>query len=182
MKLTKSEKLIILMLCDIQEKMGVQGDFDAKFIKSAIFAGQSWALDWQYGAALHDEDSNPKIVGEVCDILDMWEALEIGYEDLSSADKARVASEADPFGKDIRFRGFDGNRESGHLGVARFLVESMGRYSRFVSRDLNSHGPSIEMYRRMLNAYKSLNLAGDQPDANQIIAVLKECVHPSRRT
>src|SRR5205085_8801355 len=112
-------------------------------------------------------------VAEVVDILDMWSFLEEGHESLSVSDKDRVKTEAHPFGDNVHFRGFDGNNETSHFGIARFLVHKLERFDRFEHRDLNSHFPSIDTYRRMLRVFlpRRQSLMGARLSANQIIAI-----------
>ena len=40
MKISDGEKLIILMLSELYEKLGVDGEIEPDFIKSAIFSDQ----------------------------------------------------------------------------------------------------------------------------------------------
>lgn len=110
----------------------------------------------------------------------MWNFIESGYGKLSKKDKERVETEAEPFGKSITFRGFDGNNESEHMGIARFLIDDLERFSTLKGRDLNSHMPSTETYRRMLGVFEPMrrNLMGGELSASQIIDVLKAMRHP----
>jgi hypothetical protein len=98
-------------------------------------------------------------------------------------DKARIEKEAEPFGKNLRFRGFDGNNETEYLGVSRFLIEHLDRFTHFKGRDLNSHMPSIEAYRRMYEVFKPMrnSLGRGELNASQIIEILKAELHPSMR-
>jgi len=41
MKITDGEKLILLMLSDLYERLGVEGEIEPEFIKSAIFSDRS---------------------------------------------------------------------------------------------------------------------------------------------
>ena len=90
-------------------------------------------------------------------------------------DKERVESEAAPLGNDVTFRGFDGNNESDHYSVALFLINDMGRFNCFKDRDLNSHLPSINDYRRMLAVFEPMRktLVGRALSASQIINLQK---------
>ena len=47
MKLTNPEKLILVMLSEIYEKLGIQGETDTKFLLNAIYEGHTWALSWK---------------------------------------------------------------------------------------------------------------------------------------
>ena len=117
----------------------------------------------------------PRVVSEVFDVLDMWSFIERGYAKLSEKDKKRVESEAAPLGNDVTFRGFDGNNESDHYSVALFLINDMGRFNCFKDRDLNSHFPSINDYRRMLAVFEPMRktLVGRALSASQIINLQK---------
>lgn len=123
----------------------------------------------------HDHADDPRDVRFVVDVLDMWSFFEEGHQALSAKDKARVEKEADPFGKQVRFAGFDGNGESTLLGIARFLTDKMDRFTRFKGRDLNSHAPTVATYRRMLRIFAPMraSLAGRKINADEIIAILK---------
>ena len=174
-KFSDGDKLILRMLCDLYEHQKEDGDFDPMFVRKAINEGHYWALDWEYG--INGDVTSPRVVSEVCDVLDMWSFIERGYEQLSEKDKERVESEAAPFGKDVTFKGFDGNNESEHFSVANFLINDLGRYYRFKGRDLNSHYPGIDGQRRMLAIFKpmleSSSLVGGELSASQIIDLLK---------
>lgn len=121
--------------------------------------------------ARHD----PRDVSFVVDVLDMWNFIERAYEELTDSDKKRIAEEAEPFGEHVTFLGFDGNNEASLLGIARFLINDLERFSRFEGRDLNSHSPTIDKYRRMLRVFSELRpqLAGRELDADELIQLLQ---------
>jgi len=70
MKFTDGEKLIILMMSEVYEKLGINGEIDPEFIKSAIFNDKLWGLRWKYSGIPFEEAEDPQIVKEVVDILD----------------------------------------------------------------------------------------------------------------
>jgi uncharacterized protein len=182
-KLTNPEKLTLMMLAEIHEALKIKDGVDTKFLKSAIYSGNTWALPWEMSGLLHSEDGEtPPEVKEVLDILDMWEFLEEAHGNFDTEDRKKVEVEAEPFGANVKFPGFDGNNETNLLGIARFLVEDMGRFSRFKGRVLNSHMPSVDVYRRMLTAYTPIREALDAKGmtADEVIRVLKAKRHPSR--
>ena len=184
MKLTDSEKLILIMLCDIHEALKLKNSVDPKFIREAIYSDNTWGLDWKYSGIFGSSETPQVVVNEVVDILDMWSFLEHGYDKLSQADKDQVEADAIPFGKTVRFLGFDGNNETEHMSVARFLIEQLGRFDSFKNRgDLNAHMPSLNTYQRMLSVFKPLRtgLADRSLSANEIIEILKARLHPSNR-
>lgn len=175
MELSSGEKLILVMLSEIYEHLKIEGEIDPQFVRSAIFSEQTWSLAWQYpGIFGSGENETPPVVREVGDILEMWEALEISYRELQPADKTRVDAETKPLG--VQFRGFDGNYETEYMGTAGFLINELERFSTFKGRDLNSHLPSLNTYRRMLAAFRLLRDSHtfNTLDAEQIIKILKE--------
>ena len=179
MKLSDGEKLIIEMLCEIYQHMGIKGEIDSQFVQKTIFGGQYWGLKWQYPGIFHDHEDSESTISEVCDILDMWSFIEDGYEKLSSEDKSRLKKKAIPF----EFHGFDGNNESEHYGIARFLIDHLDRFQSFKGRDLNSHHPSIDGYRRMLSVFEPMRatLANSSLGASAIMEILHARIHPENR-
>lgn len=186
MKLSDGEKLIIVMLADIHKALKIKNaEVDPQFVLDIVTSPHKWALRWKYSGIFNDDEEDDRLaVTETCDVLDMWTALEASYKHLSPADKKRVETEAAPFGKKVKFPGFDGNNEP-HHGIASTLIEKLGRWSNFDGRNLNSHSPTIDSARRMLSVFKPLMGTGatlHQLDADQVIAILKEQTHPSMRT
>jgi len=180
MNITDSERLIILMLCDISKRLKGAPEMDPEFIESALIGGHLWAFKWKYSSIFHGEETDRETVREVCDILDMWENIEISYSRLTPAERQAVQGQAGVFGQDVKFRGFDGNRETDHLSTARFLIEKLDRYEHFSGRDLNSHMPIIDANRRMLKAYKALNTT-ESLSAAHLSSILAEQIHPENR-
>ena len=183
MKISDGEKLILLMLSELYDKLGVDGEIEPDFIRSAIFTDNMWSIPWKYSGIPFEPQESPKIVKEVLDILDMWSVIERSYANLSEVDKKFVEEAAAPFGKDPAFRGFDGNNETDHMGVASFLVNELDRFEEFKGRDFNSHCPSIDTYNRMLSAYKPImeKIFFQPLSAQHIVEILKEKIHPDNR-
>lgn len=170
------ERLLIMMMRDIYKGLKLKtGEIDPDFVADVIFGGHYWAPMWEMQGLFHNSNDDPADVTFVVDVLDMWEFMESAFEKLSVADKTRLATEAAPFGKDVRFYGFDGNNESGHMGITRFLVEKMGRFSRFKGRELNSHRPVIGQYRRMFAEFEPMRstLVGKDLSVDQLIKLLR---------
>jgi uncharacterized protein len=101
--------------------------------------------------------------------------IEQSYADLSQADKAKLEGEVGTLGKDVRFHGFDGNNER-HYHIASYMIDDMHRrFQHFKGRDLNSHRPSIEAYRRMYAVFAPMraNLHNRNLGVNELTAILK---------
>ena len=183
MKLSDGEKLILLMLSELYDKLGVEGEIDPDFLRSAIFSNNIWSIPWKYPGIPFEDERDPEIVKEVLDILEMWSAIERSYQRLSDEEKSHVEKEAEPFGKDPKFSGFDGNYETDYMGIATFLVNDLDRFEEFKGRYLNSHSRSINAYKRMLSTYTLIRERTHyQPlSAKDLVEILQKRTHPSCR-
>ncbi|GAC1315751.1 MAG: hypothetical protein NVSMB28_00850 [Collimonas sp.] len=181
MELSDAEKLILTMLCEVHQHLDIAGAVDPKFVQSALHSGNTWGLRWKYGA-LYDGNarSDPPAVKEVVRILDMWSAIEDGYDALRSLDKDRVAASISPRQGDVKFMGFDSDTEFEHANIASFLIKDMQRFPKFAGRDIHSHLPSISIYRRMVRAFEPLQklIGKGRLNADQLIALLNENTGP----
>jgi len=174
MKLTNPEKLILIMLSDIHEKLGID-NVDTKLITNAIYSQNTWALSWELQGIVGDSpDTTPQEVIDVVDILDMWQFIEEAYETFDASEKTKIETETQR--KNVKFIGFDGNNETEYMSIARFLVEDMGRFSRFKNRELNSHCPLIQKYRQMFIVFEQMRKTLDDNNycltVNQVIELL----------
>jgi uncharacterized protein YfbU (UPF0304 family) len=183
MKLSDGEKLILIMLSEIHEKLKIENGVDTKLVKEAIYSGNLWGLKSGLGGILNDYEATEEVRREAVDILDMWSFIERDYEQLSPADKERVEKEVGPLGKHVRFSGFDGNGESQYIGIARFLIEHLDSFQIFKDRDLNAHMPTIEAHRRMLKVFEPLrrSLADARLSADNMVEILTARIHPENR-
>lgn len=110
---------------------------------------------------------------EAREILWMWSVVEKAYGRFSADERKRIELEAHPFGHDVRFKGFAGNEETKHLRAARDLV--YGDFHMFRGRDLDSHLPHLDWYRRMLRIFEDrLNTRpAEDLSVSDIIALMK---------
>ena len=179
MTMSQADILNTSLLCEIHNETVKNGELDSTFILNAVLGGHFWALNWQYTGLFHGHEDTPAAVSEVADILGMWSTIEYDLEALSDKDKAQVKEQAGS----AQFRGFDGNNETEHLGVARFMINEMDRFTEFKGRDLNSHGELLSMHHRMLAVFEPMRrgMVGQQLSATQIISLLKERIHPEKR-
>ena len=158
MKLTNPEKLILVMLSELYEKLGISGDsgIDPKFVQEAIYTDNTWAFEWKYSGIFDSSEPSPPELNEVVNFLDMWSFIEQAYGALEAEEKTDLEKKAAPFGKTTRFNGFDGNNESEYLSIAGFLIRQLDRFIEFKDRDLNSHMPSVAGYRRMYETFEPI--------------------------
>lgn len=184
MNITDGEKLILMMLSELYERLDIEGEIDPEFIKSAIFSQNSWGIPWKYSGIPFESQETPPLVKEVLDILDMWSCIEYAYQELSEAEKVQLEKDVDPFGKNPRFSGFDGNNESEYMNVASFLINELDRFQEFKGRSMNSHISTLETHHRMMNVFKGIRstLISEPMSLAQLTDVLLEKIHPERRT
>ena len=163
------------MLCDIHEKVGADRELDPKLIRHALIYGHTWGLEMEYANLFPTVGDNRNIKSEVIDFLDMFNFVEVAVERLTEEDRKRL--EAAIGHLDLaRFTGFDGNHESDHVSVMFFLVEDMGRFSRFKDRaNLNSHSERLARYRRMVAAFEPIRprLAGRELNLSELIEIIE---------
>lgn len=173
MKLSDGEKLIILMLCDMYKAMKIEGEFDPEFISKTIYDDQLWGFNWELSGIPFEKSETPPLVRETTDYLDMWRFIESGYQALAEEDKEKLAKLAAPFGSFGRFPGFDGNNEP-HFHIANYMVNLKHGFDSFKGRDLNSHHPSVEGYRRMYEVFEKMrpNLHNRELNSTELMAIL----------
>jgi uncharacterized protein YfbU (UPF0304 family) len=99
---------------------------------------------------------------EVFDILSMHRTLFDSVQRLQ--DKCDLEER-------IKFYGFDANNESEHLSFAKFFTKD-GRTFEEV-KVFNSHMPTLQRYRRMLQAWKSLGPPEKELTNEEVEAVLQ---------
>ena len=175
MKISDGEKIILLMLSELYEQLSIEGEIEPEFIKSAIYRQNLWGIPWKYSGIPFEDQETPAIVTEVIDILDMWSLIEHAYRELSAEEKKKLEEDAQPFGENPRFPGFDGNNESEYMNVASFLINDLDRFQEFKGRSLNAHMPTLEIYRRMLSAFEPIRktLKSGPMSLEQLTLVLK---------
>lgn len=175
-QLDKPQRLMVWLLTEIlKTQKGYESRDDISLIQEAIYGGHLWALDWELTGLMHSHTDKPEAVRFVVDVLDMWTFIERAFDALSDADKAKLEKEVPYTGKEPKFIGFDGNNETEHMGIASFLIQQMGRFTNFKSRDLNSHMPKVQRYAQMYQVFEPIRakLVGREMTVEEIIEVLK---------
>lgn len=175
-RFSDGEKMLILMMADLYKQLKLKDtEVNPAFLSKVIYGGHYWAPKWDMQGVFHDHVDDPEEVKHVVDVLDMWSFIEEAYEKFSAKQRAQIAEEVGPLGSHVSFHGFDGNNESSQLSIARFLVEDMERFARFKGRDLNSHHPTFERYRRMFDLFEPMRatLIGHGLNVQQVITLLK---------
>ncbi|MCI9742605.1 MULTISPECIES: YfbU family protein [Proteus] len=182
MKISQSEKLILALLCEIHQELGLdkKGGLDSKLISSALNTQNTWAIEQKYDGILwwNPEGEIPNDVAFVCNTLSMWRFIEISYNKLSSEEKFELKEKTHAFGNDITFNGFDGYSESKFISIAKFYINEMHVFSEFSGRTLSTHSPRATTYQRMLSNFKPikdemLHSSSNTLSIEQLIMILK---------
>lgn len=146
MQLSDGERLIVVMLAEVMEAMGLNGEIDPKLVKTLAYDHDDWAIAHKYHNLFNSEGPSEETVKETQDILWMWQVIESSIEELEGAE----AEQAAQFQPHTQFTGFDGNHDP-HHGVAHTLIKRLGLFDRFADRNLNSHSQAtLPRYRNML--------------------------------
>lgn len=180
MEFSAPQKLIVTLLTDIHQALGIKNSVDPMLVQRLVTSDRAWALEWAY-PGMFENGETPAHVKFVADVLDMWEFLIEAVEDLDAADKARLEELSPVFGRQVAFHGFDGNNETELMAMASILVNDLGRWSRFKGQDFNSHMPSADGYQRMLEKYSEVDDRFDDLSVEELAAILNERVHPANR-
>lgn len=88
----------------------------------------------------------------VLDVLNMYRTISNSYLELSK--KGTDLTE-----RDIAFKGFDGNNETGEYSFLRFVIKDYNRFNDLEENEFmkfNSHRPSIEQYEKQLDTYNNI--------------------------
>jgi uncharacterized protein len=99
---------------------------------------------------------------EVLDIMSMYQEMQDLYNKIP--DKSCIDLDQ------LTFPGFDGCNESNLLEYARYCIEDLGQYNRLRIIYLNSHHPTIDMYRRMLDEWREVQYCARKEDIIRILA------------
>lgn len=172
--LTDGEKLTTWLLTEIlKHQKGYPDQKMVDLLQDAISGGHHWAIRWKLSGVLHNHVDSPISLRETIDFMDMWSFIEEALESLSTADLGSLTSAIGPHYQKT-FTGFCGNTENEHIGIARFLVENMERFSRFEGRDFNAHFPTLDRYRRMFSIFDTIRpkLIGRRLSVDELVKVL----------
>lgn len=135
-----------------------------EIVESGYQRAYAWLVEQFSPDGLSDEEC-----GEVYDILDMHRRL--GFEYVKLSDKNGIDA------SELRFIGFDGNNESSYLAFHQFLAQQ----KKWVEvPPENSHSPTLDMYRRMLEVFRTVQKkrSWDKAEIQKIVAAR---VHPDHR-
>lgn len=183
MSYSQAEKLQLLMMCDIYRTLNIKNSFNPDVIEEAINTNNYWAISWD-NEALSDDNELPNNVRFVIDTIEMYLQLEYTYSNMSEEDQLEVRSLIPHFSPDtsLTFPGFDGNNETKYNQISRLL--NMLNCFKDINITKNSHHPSIDIYRRMLELFlpaRDKFIHGIGIPKSDFIQIFLERIHPDNR-
>jgi hypothetical protein len=176
--MTTTEKLTLLMMCDLFDHLGVDGDIDSSIVRKAVNSGNTWAIEREY-QILSIEEVPIKIQKKVDSAL-------IAYRNLSNSLRALTSAECDELKAKyklkthdtfIQFPGYDGNNESDYMSAASMLC-TLGLYTEQQEIDKNSHEENADDYDNVISSLEVLRKAGhniNRLDRSHLDEVLSLC-------
>lgn len=160
--LSRGERLILSVLCDVSRKVGTEGMVDPGFLQTAIQGGHSWAIEWEYPSLSHDHTNSRHTADFVVRVLSMWRAIEEGFDKLSQTEKQRLLQETGLAGAP-EFPGWNGEQEANLKSTARFMTDHMNLFPMFKGRSARaSTKPVLARYKRMIDCLDGLPKSGSE--------------------
>jgi uncharacterized protein YfbU (UPF0304 family) len=155
LRLTEGERVILLLLTEIQDHLKLESSSRANPLREAIVSGNLWSIEEHFPEVFDNMEITKATANEVREVLAMWQRLEESFSRLSPTEKEWLASTG-PQGQYVKFIGFSENYEPEQSQATRFLVNATEQFSYFKGRELNSHVPMSGQYRRMLPRFTSI--------------------------
>lgn len=150
MDLTREQRWMLTNQYLILEKLYPENADHYELTRETLEQGFELNYD-DYIPHIYERTMSKDACREVIDILEMFRSLERSYRQLPE-------KPADVTEHDVTFLGFDGNHETQQLSYAHFLIEKEGKWQELADHGdhLNSHGPFLDSYRRMLRVWQQL--------------------------
>jgi len=145
MELTDAERLILSNQYQLLAKL--EDDDHYALMAETLRRGYKWLYDEYLEQSLWPNVDDDK-AEFVVDVLDIYSAMKSSYGELE--DKSGIEA------REVEFPGFDGNNEADLMGFANFLLKH-GRFDDVLNKGgNNSHMPTVEIYGRMLQAWRDM--------------------------
>ena len=149
MEMTDVERLIFLMLSEINEKIGIKSNILPDFITTTNLRDKQ--------CPFIESSSNKKnalsITEEVVSILDMWVDIQRSHYSLTNEKREMLEINVPYIGNKPVFSGFDISYEKDYMELTRYLVGEIERFRKLWVSDFVSKTPSLNGYKRMLDVY-----------------------------
>jgi hypothetical protein len=172
LELTPAERVLLANQFRILEALYYSEKADSSKRHREILEG-GYSMHYSDFAPWLDREMNDAECNEVYDILSMFSNLFNSYQSL----KGKSGIEGPP----NKFWGFDRNTETNYYGFANYLINTCGQFAELKDSGdrLNSHGPYLPVYRRMLVQWRPVKKP--QLTKEEIKAICAAAIHPENR-
>jgi len=163
MQFTDEQRLIVIMLAEVQKALSVKGRFNPDFVKAVASDHHEFAIAFEH-QEVFTAGSEPADFSFVRDVLEMWSDLEESVQSLDEYGRSIVDAQLGATSSRAKFDGFDGNQEFTLIEYARLLIKDMRKFEEFDGRALNSHSPRRGRYSAMLREFAEIQdeIAGER--------------------
>jgi uncharacterized protein YfbU (UPF0304 family) len=144
MELTDAERLILSNQYQLLAKL--EDDDHYALMAETLRNGHKWLYEEYFQHLQPDLDDDKAEF--VVDILDIYSAMRSSYRDLE--DQSGVDAD------DVKFPGFDGNNEAELLVFADALLKHRRFEDTLRKHGNNSHMPTVDGYRRMIQTWEDM--------------------------
>lgn len=155
------QKLTLLMLADIHEKLEIKHSVDPAFVREMVLSGELWAVAEAYPRFFRSSDvESPECLEFVRDTLFMWDDVETAYDALTEQQKQKVSQLLGMGRVDYPgfFVGFSKSHEPVEHRVSHVLMNLIGVVPNFGGRSLDAHSSWLPQYREMLDVYREMEI------------------------
>jgi len=177
--MTPTEKLTLLMMCDLFDHLEVNGEIDSSIVREAVISGNVWAIERKYPMLLSTEDVSKDVQKRVDAALSAYRNLSHSLRKLTSdeSNELKTKHNIKTHEHAIQFPGYDGNNESEYLSVTSMLG-TLGLYAEQQEIDKNSHEENAGKYLKLTSALEVLKKAGhdvNKLDKSHLDEILSLC-------
>ena len=150
MELDEKDRTILYNQYEILKILDKEQEKHYKVLQKIIENGYSHEYYKLCPSSIDPLDS--EIAEFVWDVFRMYDILDISYIDLDEKQQDLIEKWR------IEFRGYDGNNETEYLAYADFVLRDLNTFASLwdQKKDLNSHMPRLEYYRRKLAAWQAV--------------------------
>lgn len=141
-------------------------------MSETLRAGHKWLYD-QFFDSL-SENLSDEVAQHVLKILGIYSDLRDSYNELE--DKSGIDE------TELSFPGFDGNNESEYLSFAGDLLKHRRFETTLGKVAKNSHMPTTEIYKRMIECWEALGAPNYPYPKSTIMKILDARIHLERKT
>lgn len=152
MKPTNAEKLILLMLVDLHEKLGIESKLSPSDLPTLLEHDVTWRALNSYGVIGASAE-----VQEVTSVLNMWEKIERCWEKLNPSDRAEVLARCPHIDRAPKFPGFSWFDDTNYADIAYELRQQGKISSHYGPRGMEDAPEGISSsYKGMISAYAAV--------------------------